>query len=346
MIRVSSEDLEPITPSAALEIYLDERRGELAEATIRDHEYRLRTFVDWLDDQGISNMNDVDVRTVHKWRVWKREDNGDREPCNIMTMQGQVSTLKQFLLRVADLRGVPETLPDRIRVPSPSKDEQSDDTKISSERIQAVLDYLRQYQYASRKHVSILLAWRVPARRGGIRALDMEDWDPEDGALSFRYRPPETPLKNGSSGERDVILKDWVAEVVQDYIDGPRIEILDDEGRSPLVTTTHGRPVASTIQNWIYDVTRPCEIGEGCPHDREIEECEAAGGGEPSKCPSSRSPHQIRTGSVTAHRTAGTPRPVISDRGDASEDVLEQHYDKAGNRERARRRQEHIPDDI
>lgn len=39
-------------------------------------------------------------------------------------------------------------------------------------------------------------------------------------------------------------------------------------------------------------------------------------------------------------------RTNISDRGDASEDVLEKHYDKAGNRERARRRQEHIPEDV
>ena len=34
----------------------------------------------------------------------------------------------------------------------------------------------------------------------------------------------------------------------------------------------------------------------------------------------------------TPHRNAGSPRPVISDRGDASEDVLEKHYDEAGSR--------------
>jgi hypothetical protein len=38
----------------------------------------------------------------------------------------------------------------------------------------------------------------------------------------------------------------------------------------------------------------------------------------------------VRTGSVTAHRTAVTPRPVISDWGDASEDVLEQHATRRG----------------
>jgi hypothetical protein len=188
--------------------------------------------------------------------------------------------------------------------------------------------------------------WRVPARRGGIRALDLGDWDSEDRALQFRHRPPLTPLKNGSTSERDVILKEQVAEVLDDYVDGPRIDVIDDQGRKPLITTKRGRPGVSTLQRWIYCVTRPCVIGEECPHDRDPDECEAIPSQKASKCPSSRAPHHVRTGSVTAHRTAGTPRPVISDRGDASEDVLEKHYDKAGNRERARRRQEHIPEDI
>lgn len=342
-----SEDLDPITPSAALDYYLDDRRGELAGATLRDHEYRIGTFVDWLEDRkNVRNMNEVDVRMVHEWRVWKREDNGDHDPCNMMTMQGQVSTVKQFLYRVADIRGVPQTLPDRIRVPSPSKDQQSNDTILSSERTRAILDYLSKYEYASRHHVTLLLMWRVPARRGGVRALDLGDWDSEDRALEFRHRPPFTPLKNGETSERDVILKPPVAEVVDDYVNGPRLDKVDRVGRNPLVTTNQGRPGVSTLQSWIYRVTRPCMIDEGCPHGREIDECEATEGKLASKCPSSRAPHHVRTGSVTAHRNAGTPRPVISDRGDASEDVLEKHYDKAGSRERARRRQEHIPEDI
>ena len=342
-----SEDLDPITPSAALDYYLDARRGELADATLRDHAYRIGTFVDWLEDRkDVANMNDVDVRMVHEWRVWKREDNGEHDPCNMMTMQGQVSTVKQFLYRVADIKGVPETLPDRIRVPSPSKDEQSNDTILSSERTKAILEYLSTYEYASRRHVTLLLMWRVPARRGGIRALDLGDWDSEDRALQFRHRPPLTPLKNGSTSERDVILKEQVAEVLDDYVSGPRIDVIDDQGRKPLITTKRGRPGVSTLQRWIYCVTRPCVIGEECPHDRDPDECEAIPSQKASKCPSSRAPHHVRTGSVTAHRTAGTPRPVISDRGDASEDVLEKHYDKAGNRERARRRPEHIPEDL
>jgi len=116
--------------------------------------------------------------------------------------------------------------------------------------------------------------------------------------------------------------------------------------RRPLLTTREWRPSVSTLQKWCYLLTRPCEIGNPCPHDEGPETFEAATYQGPSKCPSSRSPHHLRTGSVAAYRNAGTPRPVLVDRADAREDVLNDNYDKAGRRERANRRRDHIPDEV
>jgi integrase len=343
-----SEDLDPVTPAAALEYYLDDRRYDLAEATFRTHRARIQSFVDWLDAQGIQNLNDVDLRTIHAYRVYKREDNGEQGTCNAMTMQGQVSTLRVFLDRCVDLNAVPEELPERVRLPQVRGAEQSDDRKLDAGRARAILDYLRQFHYASVEHVALLLMWRTSARRGGLRALDVDDYDRDDRALCFRHRPDEgTPLKNRSTGERDVSLRAHVATVVEDYLESPKRHDVEDEfGRSPLLTTSHGRPSLSTIQNWVYRVTRPCEIGEPCPHDEDPATCEAASYDQASKCPSSLSPHPVRTGSITAHRDAGTPRQVVSDRGDVSETILEKHYDKASKRQRMRRRRDHLPEDL
>lgn len=335
-------ELEPITPEAALDYYVDARRGEVAKATLRDHEYRLQTFTDWCEDEGITNLNDVDLRDVHRWRVWKREERG----CNINTMHGQVSTLRTFLRVVAGIGGVRRRVAENIRVPTPGKDERSDDTKISPERAHATLDWLSTYEYAGQRHVTFLLAWRIPLRRGSIRALDLDDWLPEEQILQVRHRPPETPLKNGDGGERDVNIASDVAAVVDDYLANSRRRRGGPDDRESLIVTREGRPVVSTVQQWIYQVTRPCVIGDPCPHDEDPETCEAATYSGASKCPSSRSPHQIRTGSVTAHRNAGTPRDVLSDRADASERVLDEHYDKAGLRDQAKRRRDHLPDSI
>jgi site-specific recombinase XerD len=76
-----SDDLDPITPEAAVQYYLDARRYDLRETTLRTHESRIRSFIDWLQAQDIQNMNDVDLQTVQQcntsgWgcgvgRVWR-----------------------------------------------------------------------------------------------------------------------------------------------------------------------------------------------------------------------------------------------------------------------------------
>lgn len=344
---MTNNQLEPITPAAALDYYLDARRYDIRDTTLRTHKARIKSFVDWLEDQGINNMNDVDLQVIHAYRVYKREDNGDDSRCNSVTMQGQVSTLRRFLDHLADIDAVSEELPERIRLPKVNG-EDSRDTLLDRGRANAILDYLREFQYASPEHVTLLLMWRTSARRGGIRAFDLEDFDKDDRALCFRHRPKTgTPLKNGKRGERDVSLTAPVSNVLEDYISSPnRHDITDKYGRSPLITTQYGRPSVGTYQNWIYGVTRPCIIGDPCPHDYDPNTCEFTQYDKASGCPSSVSPHAIRTGSITAFRDAGTPRQVVSDRGDVSEKILEKHYDKASNRQRMRRRKEYIPDEI
>jgi hypothetical protein len=85
----------------------------------------------------------------------------------------------------------------------------------------------------------------------------------------------------------------------------------------------------SAIRNTLYRIARPCWRGEECPHDREVAEREAAN--EPPKystCPSARSPHDVRSGRVTAFRRDDVDRVLVSERMDASEDVLDEHYDR------------------
>lgn len=349
-----SDDLDPITPDAALSYYVDTRRYDLAESTLRGQKYRLESFVKWLlsPDHGegaITNMNDVDLRTVHAYRVFKREENFDGEdPCNAVTMQGQVSTVRKFLEYIADIDGVSQELPERIRLPKVHDGDDVDDKVLEAERAQSILRYLYDWEYATPQHVTLLLLWRTSCRLGGLRALDVDDFDRDDRAICFRHRPKTgTVLKNKKKGERDVSLKPHVASVVEDYIDGPhRHRVQDDHGRSPLITTEFGRPSTTTIRMWVYKWTRPCVVGDSCPGDRDVDNCEALGHENAPKCPYNVSPHPVRAGSITAYRDAGTPREVVSDRGDVSEKILEKHYDRASSRQRMRRREEFLPDNL
>lgn len=226
------------------------------------------------------------------------------------------------------------------------------ESTLDPERAETILRYLDRYDYASRTHVIVLLLWHTGCRTGALRALDVDDLNldgdrPDGGGprIHFVHRPDsETPLKNKAKSTRWNSISDYVAEALRDYVDNQRINVRDDHGRDPLISTEHGRMSRTAVRNTLYRVTRPCWYGEVCPHDREPDTCEATEKGKMSKCPSARSPHDVRSGRLTFYRLEETDRTVISERMDASEKILDKHYDRRSERQKAEQRRDHLPD--
>lgn len=331
-------DLEPIAPEAAVDLYLDHRRGEVSTRTLNSHRYRLKPFIEWCEEQEIHNMNDLTGRHLHAYRVDRRED-GDLKPVSLQT---QLSTLRVFIRFCESLDAVPTEMHSKMLLPTISGDDQARQSKLDHAQAEAILAYVDRYHYASREHVIFSLLWHTGMRSGTLRALDVEDYKVDDAALDAVHRPEQdTPLKNKKGGERMIALGEQQAIMLDDYIDGPRLDRKDDFGRNPLITTTHGRPSTSTIRDTIYRLTRPC-IYDSCPHDRVVEECEATQFDHASKCPSSRSPHEMRSGSITAHLLEDVPMEIVSERMDVSKGVLDRHYDRRTKREKMLQRREFL----
>jgi len=338
-----SDDLEPMAPDAALDMYLETRRGEASDSTLQSHEYRIGKFVEWCEEEEITNLNDLSGRDLHAFRVWRREQ-GDLK---MVTLRGQLSTLRSFLRFCSSVNAVPEGLRSKVMLPTVSSDEQVSETSLDAARAEDILAYLDRYQYASRRHVITLVLWHTGMRVGALRALDLDDCqlDSRSPGVELVHRPEQdTPLKNKESGERWVALSERIARILQDYIDGPREDVTDDYGRDPLVTTSHGRPSTSSLRDAIYCVTRPCAVGKECPHDRDPEDCDATHIHKASTCPSSRSPHDVRSGAITAHLLEDVPHEIVSDRMDVSRKVLDKHYDRRTKREKMEQRREYLPD--
>jgi len=341
-------DLEPLAPDRAIEMYLDARQDELTEATLDGQTYRLDAFEQFCEEEGIDNLNDLSGRDLYAYRVWRREGQGeDREPIEPITLRGQLATLRSLLRFAAEVDAVPEDLRTKVPLPSVSGAAGVSESTLEPERARAILDYLKKYEYASKKHVIVLLLWHTGARMGGIRALDVDDChlNEDSPGVQFVHRPDtDTPLKNKEKGERWNAISQYVADVVRDYIDGPRHSVFDEHGRRSLITTRSGRASRSTVRQTMYRVTRPCWYGAECPHDRDPEECEATDNMKASLCPSARSPHDVRSGRVTDYRTGDVPRRIVSDRLNASDQILDRHYDRRGEREKAEQRRDYLPD--
>lgn len=348
-----TDGLDPLSPEEGVRLYLDAKKDDLAADTLKSQEYRLNAFVQWCEEEGIENLNELSGRDVYAYRVWRREGEGeDREPVAPITLRGQLATARAFLRFCGDIEAVPPDLYDRVPLPTLSNGEEVSNSTLDPDRVAAILEYLNQYKYASRDHSVVLLGWHTGARVGALRALDLDDVD-LDGehsrvtgpAVHFVHRPEtDTPLKNQDDSTRWNRISEYVAEIIRDYINGPREDETDEYGREPLFTTCHGRPVRSTLRDSLYRVTRPCWRNEPCPHDRDIEECEATALPFASKCPSSRSPHDLRSGRVTFYRRQDVPRRVVEDRLNASEDILDKHYDRRSKPEKAEQRSDYLPD--
>jgi site-specific recombinase XerD len=332
--------LEPIHPAKAKEAYLLERENEVSEQTIQAHHYRLSHFVRWCDKVAeIDNMNTLSGRDLQHYKMWRRDD-GD---LNNVTMVTQLSTLRVFINWCEKIDAVESGTHDKILMPSLSKNEDRRTAILDTEVATRLIGYLRKFEFASRTHALIEVLWHTGMRIGAVHSLDVGDYDATEQYVELHHRPDtETRLKNKQEGERHVSLSPGVCDTLDAYIEYKRDDATDEYGRNPLFSSQNGRPAKSTLRDSIYQATRPCEYTGECPHDREKATCEAMNRNKASKCPSSESPHAIRRGSITHHLSEDVPEKVVSDRMNVSLDVLEKHYDRRGNREKAEQRRDYL----
>lgn len=271
--------------------------------------------------------------------MWRRDD-GD---LNNVTLVTQLSTLRVFINWCANIDAVEEGLHDKILLPSLSKTEDRRDAMLDSEAAEQLIDYLRQFEFGTRTHALVELLWLTGMRIGAAHSIDLADYNPEGQTIELHHRPEsDTRLKNKEDGERVVTLNAEVCDALDAYLQYHRIEAEDNSGRKPLFTTSEGRPAKTSLRDSIYRISRPCIYTGDCPHGRQKATCEAMETNKASKCPSSVSPHAIRRGSITHHLSEDVPEKIVGDRMNVSLDVLEKHYDRRTEEEKAEQRRDYL----
>lgn len=119
------ENLEPIDPRIAQQLYLDHKRTECTESTVRNHKYHTNYLVEWCEQNGVDNLNEVTGRNLQEIRLWRKEV----DDINLLTLNNHMSTLWVFLKWAASIEAVPENLYDKVMVPKVApEDEQADET--------------------------------------------------------------------------------------------------------------------------------------------------------------------------------------------------------------------------
>ena len=330
MVEDENNNLEPIDPSTAQQLYLEHKASQAMEATVQGHRYRTNHFVRWCDVEGIDNMNDLTGRDIHEYRLWRKDD-GD---LNAVSLQTQMCTIRVFLRWCGSIEAVDSKLHTKVLVPQVPREEQQRDELLEHEEAEEILLHLSNFHYASNKHVLLALLWETGLRIGAARAIDLRDVDLEEEFLRLKHRPETgTPLKNGSGGERLVAISADLADLLQDYIDTVRTDRTDDANREPLLTSNQGRLSRSSMRRYIYIITAPCLLDKECPGCKENKD---------EKCPEAVTPHAVRRGSITHFLTEDVPTEVVGDRMDVSRKVLEKHYDRRSEEVKLEQRRSYL----
>ncbi len=335
-----SSDLYPLSPKEGVERFLRHHRPSVRETSYRNAKHRLSVFLEWCDELDIENLNGLTGRDLADFVDWRR---GDVAP---ITLQKQLSSVRQALRYWADLDAVEDGLAEKLHAPKLPDGAQSRDVFLEPDRAKAALEYFNRHHYGSRDHALLALLWRTGMRRSAARSIDVDDLEPEDHAIHLEHRPDTgTVLKNGDDGNRWVYLgPEWFA-IITAFRDNPdRRDDVDEYGRRPLFTTQRGtRPTGDTIYKWVVKALHPCTYHK-CPHDRTPSSCEALSEqSHVAACPSSRSPHTVRRGAITYHLNQDTAPEVVSERMDVSLEVLYEHYDARTEREKMEVRRKNLP---
>lgn len=325
---------ETVTPTKTIEQYLTSREHELADASIQNIRYRLKQFRLWTDEVDLKDISELDGMMCERWKLARVE--AGLAP---ITVQQHMRTFRHYVRWMGTVGYVDPDLHELIRIPSVDKSERSRDEMIEFERSEAIMEYLGQFAWASRRHVVFGVLWHTAMRTGSLRALDVDDVEEHGDVvyLRVRHRPEtETPLKLRGDGSRNVTISDGdLGNAILDYVDHTRPDVEDEYERSPLIATKNGRASKTTIRVDCYRATHPCEIGD-CPHDKNKQDCKYRSHGQTGGCPSARSPHAVRRGAITAHLNRGIEKEVIGERAAVSVSTLESHYD--ARTEEAKRR--------
>ncbi len=334
---MTEKNLETITPRDAMDLYLDIRKEDASYDSRKTIEDGLSLFVDWCEleieaeKEEIENLNTIGGRQLMAYKTWCKENTGN----GVVSLNGLLSILRRFLAFCVQIEAVTPDTPDKVPIPNIPDDEDVCYDKPNNQQVEQTTTFLDTYEPASRRHVEFKIIKEIGARCGAVRGIDVVDVDLEDRVIKYRHRPEKdhvdekgTPLKNGTDGEREVNISKELAELIRRYLKNPeRHDVTDKFGRKPLLTTNQGRPRVETIRRDFYKLTRPCESANTCPHDRDIESCEATRSRGASKCPSSHSPHPLRRWSIEYQIDRGVPKDELSGRVDVSVPVLNKHYD-------------------
>lgn len=265
-----------LSVSKALVGFLNTKAAEgLSPQTLRNYEYRLKQWIDYIGEVDVSRVNSPDIR---RYMAWLRTDykprryNGDRSPLSPKTVRNVYVTLSSFFTWAATEFNFESPMDG---VPSP-KYKQSPVIPLTRDEIETLLDscdftrrvdsevrrrYRKRRPTARRDRAIILILLDTGLRASELCALRIGDVDLKTGRVEVRHGP-----RGGAKGGkgRTVFLGKTARRFVWRYLaereDGEDLE-------APLFASKWDRPMNPTsLRQLIKRLADKAGVRDCYPH--------------------------------------------------------------------------------
>lgn len=175
-------DPKDVSLEDAIERWLRKRQTDATEQTLRGYRSRMTQFLKWAIEQELETVAELDAWTLDEYQLHLR-DQGFAPT----TVKGRLNTVRLWIEYLEALDLVDSGLSDAIDVPNLSWSEEQSETRLAQDDALSALRLLRESQehYGAGMHAVLEVIWHVGARMGASKALDLEDFNPEEQSLAF-----------------------------------------------------------------------------------------------------------------------------------------------------------------
>lgn len=353
MSRASDADdqLRRASPSDLWEAYVGRKGEKRRQETMRLNRSSWDTFTEWFQESDSTHLRDLGPYFAADFQEWLRANTGKND-LSIYYELTRVRTIIEFGKGKGFVDGQVPLKWDR---PEVSRVDRQRDDPLRPERGWEIGEWVRETAPYTKEEVIWTLAFEYGLRKSAIRALDLEQvvFDPDGDTpphLKLRDRPDlgddgdkGLPLKNtvDELSSRLVPLYPDTVELLRGYIGRERAEPgkTDEYGLNGLITTNRSARISeSGIYRTISKLTAPATYEGECECDTCREFRETEGRPLPAqdryKCQRSRSPHQVRHGSITMMINEGVDFETISHVVGTRPSTLRDVYDRRTEEER------------
>lgn len=186
----TTDDLEPLDPETAIELFLDDKAVSCTEETVRNHRYGMNHFLEWCDRDQIENLDELSGRDSQQNRLWL----GEKNDISALSLKNQLSGFRVFLRWAGSVEAVPRDLYTELTIPRVRRSERSCEQILEAERAKELLEYLARHEYASIEHVLLAFLRETGMRIGAANSVDLEDVSFDDECVELRHRRYEGPI--------------------------------------------------------------------------------------------------------------------------------------------------------